>query len=92
MKTDQYLEQLRSLTNPDPFLLQRSGLPGPRGNLELAQVAAALPETGKPLIEPWLTSADPDYALDYAQSPPATRGCRLGADMARQTMKEASKR
>ncbi len=40
-KTDQYLKELRSMADPDPFLLQHSGLPGPRGNLELAQAAAA---------------------------------------------------
>jgi hypothetical protein len=41
-KTDQYREKLRKLKNWDAFLLKESGLPGPRGNLELAQVAADL--------------------------------------------------
>jgi hypothetical protein len=39
-KTDQYRTQLRQLDQWDAFLLQESGLPGPRGNLELAQVVA----------------------------------------------------
>ena len=35
-----YRATLRSLADWDPFLLANSGLPGPRGNLELAQAAA----------------------------------------------------
>ncbi len=41
-KTEEYRRQLKDLTNWDAFLLEESGLPGPRGNLELAQVAADL--------------------------------------------------
>ena len=37
MNTDRNLEILKDWT---PFLLEKSGLPGPRGNLELAQVVA----------------------------------------------------
>jgi hypothetical protein len=39
-KSDQYRESLRNLDDWDEFLLRNSGLPGPRGNLELAQVVA----------------------------------------------------
>ena len=41
-KSDQYRQRLRALpvTEWEAFLKQESGLPGPRGNLELAQAAA----------------------------------------------------
>jgi HEAT repeat protein len=39
-KTETYRAKLRSLRDWDPYLLKESGLPGPRGNLELAQVVA----------------------------------------------------
>ena len=39
-KTDAYRETLRGLDDWEPFLLRESGLPGPRGNLELAQAVA----------------------------------------------------
>lgn len=39
-KADEYRVKLRSLDCWDPYLLKESGLPGPRGNLELAQVVA----------------------------------------------------
>lgn len=39
-KADEYRARLRALDDWDPFLLQESGLPGPRGNLELAQAVA----------------------------------------------------
>ena len=39
-KSDTYRETLRRLADWEPFLLGESGLPGPRGNLELANVAA----------------------------------------------------
>ena len=39
-KIDSYRQTLRSLDHWDPFLLRESGLPGPRGNLELAQAVA----------------------------------------------------
>jgi hypothetical protein len=41
-KSDRYREILATLTDWEPFLMQESGLPGPRGNLELAQVVADL--------------------------------------------------
>jgi hypothetical protein len=39
-KIEQYVHQLRQLETWDDFLLRESGLPGPRGNLELAQAVA----------------------------------------------------
>ncbi len=41
-KLDEYLQKLRELDDWTPYLLKNSGLPGPRGNLELAQAAAEL--------------------------------------------------
>ncbi|HEY4667185.1 MAG TPA: hypothetical protein VIH26_07765 [Anaerolineales bacterium] len=39
-KAEAYRETLRQLADWEPFLLAESGLPGPRGNIELANVAA----------------------------------------------------
>jgi len=39
-KTDEYRAKLQTLENWDSYLLEKSGLPGPRGNIELAQVVA----------------------------------------------------
>jgi len=36
-KIIEYQETLRKLTDWEEYLLQESGLPGPRGNIELAQ-------------------------------------------------------
>ena len=41
-KTETYRQKLATLQDWEPYLLQESGLPGPRGNLELAQVVADL--------------------------------------------------
>lgn len=41
-KADTYRAELQALTDWDDYLLKHSGLPGPRGNLELAQVAAEM--------------------------------------------------
>jgi hypothetical protein len=54
-----YLIQLNSAPDWDAFLLANSGLPGPRGNIELAQAAAELSDEGRFLA--WLT-LDPDQA------------------------------
>ena len=40
MKTENYRRQLRDMPDWDQFLLQESGLPGPRANLELVQAVA----------------------------------------------------
>jgi HEAT repeats len=37
---DEYRRALKDLADPEPFLLERSGLPGPRANIELAQAMA----------------------------------------------------
>jgi len=39
-KSETYRQILSALPDWEPYLLQESGLPGPRGNLELAQVVA----------------------------------------------------
>jgi hypothetical protein len=39
-KAEEYQRKLRSLTEWDAYLLEESGLPGPRGNIELAQAVA----------------------------------------------------
>lgn len=41
-KTDIYLEKLKSIVDWDEYLMEESGLPGPRGNLELIQAAAQI--------------------------------------------------
>ncbi len=41
-KTQVYIEKLRSMENWDAYLMQESGLPGPRGNLELIQAVAKI--------------------------------------------------
>jgi hypothetical protein len=51
-RIDQYRQELRATTDWDAFLLANSGLPGPRGNLELAQAVAA--EGDAPLFERYL--------------------------------------
>jgi hypothetical protein len=42
-----YQEKLQSLDDWEPYLLKNSGLPGPRGNLELAQAAAELADQAR---------------------------------------------
>jgi hypothetical protein len=51
-KTDAYRAELRALDQWDAYLLQESGLPGPRGNLELAQAVAE--EGDRALFERYL--------------------------------------
>ncbi|HTX90866.1 MAG TPA: hypothetical protein VMC09_06580 [Anaerolineales bacterium] len=48
-----YREKLRALRDWEPYLLKESGLPGPRGNLELAQVVAD--EGDRALFDRFLT-------------------------------------
>jgi hypothetical protein len=38
-KVDDYVRVLGALADPEPFLLEHSGLPGPRGNIELGLAA-----------------------------------------------------
>jgi len=54
-----YRVTLQGLKDWEPYLLQESGLPGPRGNLELAQAAAD--EGNRPLFYHFLTYT-PDIA------------------------------
>ncbi len=58
-KVDEYRQTLRELGEWEPFLLERSGLPGPRGNLELA--AAAAEEADEATLRRW-ASFDPEEA------------------------------
>jgi len=58
-KADEYRHKLSTLENWDAFLLKESGLPGPRGNLELAQVVAE--EGNQALFERYL-AYDADQA------------------------------
>ena len=52
-KAETYRQTLVTLKDWEPYLLQESGLPGPRGNLELAQVVAD--EGDRRLFEHFLT-------------------------------------
>jgi hypothetical protein len=58
-KADIYRQVLKTLPDWEPYLLQESGLPGPRGNLELAQVVAD--EGDRKLFERFLTYT-PEFA------------------------------
>lgn len=52
-KADEYRNKLGTIENWDAFLLKESGLPGPRGNIELAQAVAD--EGDQALYERYLT-------------------------------------
>jgi hypothetical protein len=52
VKTDGYREALTEETNWDAYLLSHSGLPGPRGNIELGTVAGELASRDR--IRRWL--------------------------------------
>lgn len=39
-KVDDYVRAVGELDDPEPYLLEHSGLPGPRGNIELARATA----------------------------------------------------
>jgi hypothetical protein len=58
-KLEEYRAELRKLDKWDTYLLEKSGLPGPRGNLELAQVVAD--EGDRKLFERYTT-----YTADQA--------------------------
>ena len=58
-KVDDYRQTLRTLEDWEPFLLRESGLPGPRGNLELAHAVA---EEGDAELFEHLRSFDPEQA------------------------------
>jgi hypothetical protein len=63
-KIDEYRATLRQLKDWDSYLLQESGLPGPRGNLELAQAVAG--EGDAALFERYLAY---DAAIAPTNSP-----------------------
>jgi hypothetical protein len=48
---DEYREALERAANQEAYLLAHSGLPGPRGNLELARAAADV--CSKPALRRW---------------------------------------
>jgi hypothetical protein len=52
-KVDTYRQTLKQLKDWEPFLLKESGLPGPRGNIELAQAVAE--EGDEALFEHYLS-------------------------------------
>jgi hypothetical protein len=58
-KVELYRLQLRKLTNWEPFLLKESNLPGPRGNIELAQAVA---EEGNEVLFEHFLSFNPHEA------------------------------
>ncbi len=49
-KVQAYIEKLKSIENWDTYLMQESGLPGPRGNIELAQAVAEIGNEEKFLL------------------------------------------
>lgn len=51
-KYEEYCDKLKQIQEWEPYLLEMSGLPGPRGNLELAQAAADLGDAAR--FEAWL--------------------------------------
>ena len=62
-----YVEKLKSMKDWDSFLLKESGLPGPRGNIELAQAFADVAEES--LIKSYI-SINPAEAPENSQAIP----------------------
>lgn len=58
-KVDEYARALRALHDPESYLLEHSGLPGPRGNIELARAAAEVGSSAE--LRRW-ASLDSDVA------------------------------
>lgn len=58
-KVQSYIEKLKSIEKWDDYLMQESGLPGPRGNIELAQAVA---EVGNEEIFLFLLCFTPEKA------------------------------
>lgn len=58
-KVEDYREKLTQLDDWEPFLLEESGLPGPRGNIELARAVA---DEGQPELFEYLLSFDAERA------------------------------
>lgn len=57
-KVNSYVEKLNNLKDWDSYLLKESGLPGPRGNLELAQAFADV--AGEALIKKYISMKPSD--------------------------------
>jgi hypothetical protein len=64
-KVDFYIQKLNSLKDWDNYLLTESGLPGPRGNLELAQAFAEI--GNEKLIQKYLTIDTEDAPTNSAK-------------------------
>jgi HEAT repeat protein len=64
-KLEDYRMTLRKLAEWEPFLLEHSGLPGPRGNLELA--AAAVEEADEATLRRWAALGPADARFGSAE-------------------------
>jgi hypothetical protein len=70
-----YAERLRGLRDWRPFLVTHSGLPGPRGNIELGQAVADLgtPRLFRVYLAVDAESATPDHEKEYLVFPPTPK-------------------
>lgn len=64
-KVEEYRQTLRELAEWEPFLLNHSGLPGPRGNLELA--AAVAEEADESTLRRWAALGPVEAPFGSAQ-------------------------
>jgi hypothetical protein len=86
----EYQSALRDLTEWEPFLLANSGLPGPRGNLELAQAAAD--EGTEEQFRRWITLGPDQAPVNSAEEFVAFCGILgMGALLARTADRPAEK-
>ncbi len=94
-KTEDYRDVLRTLDDWVPFLKKNSGLPGPRGNLELAYcwsvAVAAFPEEGKPLMEKWFDSEDKDIRWMVKENLKKNRLVKMDADWVMRSLKKLNR-
>lgn len=61
-RQDDYVSELQRISDRVTFLRAHSGLPGPRGNLELMQAAADVGE--EPSFREWITLGSGDHPTD----------------------------
>jgi hypothetical protein len=61
-KHDEYVSELRPISEKSAFLRRHSGLPGPRGNLELVQAAADVGQ--EPDFREWIAAGAGDDPTD----------------------------
>jgi len=73
LKKDKYKAKLQALSDWDDYLLKESGLPGPRGNIELARVAGFHRQRHTM-----------DYAAELKEKTADQDGCGMGSEMDRQ--------